>query len=148
MVHIHACQSRQVIKGCLSLSLIKLPHFCVKTLKTLTHEEWRAKASDRPKSVSLEICHSNCSREHHVSTHCCIFSTKDSRCKPKYCMFNKPFKLLSPTVHCQTVHWAVWQVIPVFCERSSDRWLHRASGEWLTHCWYISDWIYCRKVTH
>lgn len=119
-----------------------------KVLKMLPHEEWQdvlQQARDLTASVSRRIQPSR-SRGDHISRHCCIFSTKDSRCKPKYFMLNKPWILFSGTVHCPTVcfswkacsctlweaFWRMTSTLLVYSRLDIFKILQPVPGLWIT----------------
>lgn len=97
----------------------------------------------------------SCRGAHHVSRHCCIFSNKDSRCKPKYCMFNKSCMSFSLAVYCLTVclsclslycpkglqhfgkHPSPWEDMSLWAKKL----LTSQSLWWMTDT-AIFDWIY------
>lgn len=157
------------LRGCLSLPLIKLPHFCVKIEIANDAASWGvagcAKASERLDSVCLETHQLSFSGDHRVSRHCCIFSTKDSRCKPKYSMFNKPCIQFSGKVYCPTVcfnclivdPFTPWEALVLWqtplwedtraLHEQKATWLHLVSGELLTFICFQLD-IFLHNISY
>lgn len=80
------------------MPLITMCHISMswsKVLKMLSDEMWQ----DVLRKVRQSVNEPSCRREHQVSRYCCMFSIRDSRCKPKSCMFNKP------CINSQSTDW-------------------------------------------